>query len=356
MTLAPELLPILSGYGFSRHCTVVPLEGGLINQTLMVEEAGRRTVLQRLNPLFQPEVHLDIEPITAHLERKGLRTPRLIPTTTGALWTTDESDQVWRMLSWLDGRTLHAVERPETARAAGAFVAQFHVAVSDLEHSFHFTRPGAHDTRAHLGALSRALGECREHANYEAVAPVAERILDHANTLEPLPPVPTRIVHGDLKIANLMFNPDASCAVALLDLDTMAALTIPIELGDALRSWCNPGGEEAGAARLEPELLAAALGGYAEHGRELLTEAEIGSLVLGLQTIALELSARFCADALRERYFGWNATKFASRSEHNLTRAVSQLAVAESVLAQRASLEALVRENFLTPTPTAEPS
>lgn len=346
MPSADELLPILAAYGYSAGCALRPLAGGLINQTFVVEEAGRRTVLQRLHEIFAPEVHLDIEPITAHLERKGVRTPRLIPTTTGDLWTTDAQGHVWRMLTWVEGRTVHAIERVETARAAGCFVARFHEAVSDLEHTFHFTRPGAHDTRMHLAALRDALEKHAGHASYAQVAPVAERILAHAEGLEPLPLVPTRVVHGDLKVSNLLFNAQADEALALLDLDTMAHLTIPIELGDALRSWCNPAGEDAEQASFRGDVFEASVAGYAEGARALLTAEEVASLVPAAETIALELAARFCADALRERYFGWNPEKFPSRSAHNLVRAESQLAVAESVRAQRAELGDIVRRQF----------
>lgn len=346
MTPTAEQLPVLASYGYTVGCTLTPLEGGLINQTLLVEEGGRRTVLQRLNPIFHPNVHLDIEPITAHLERKGLTTPRLIPTTTGHLWITDERGQTFRMLSFVAGRTVTRIARPETARAAGKLAGRFHSAVSDLSHTFHFERPGAHDTAAHLQRLRDALETCTAHLDYASIAPLAERILAHADALESLPSLPKRLIHGDLKISNLLFDETETEALALLDLDTMAYLSIPVDLGDALRSWCNPAGEDAGSAQLRFDLFEAAIAGVAEAARTLLTEEEIGAITLGAQTIALELSSRFCADALREQYFSWNPEKFPTRSAHNRVRAESQLAVAESAGQQRAALERAVRASF----------
>ena len=346
MPSATELLPILAAYGYSAQALLTPFAGGLINQTMLVEEAGRRTVLQRLNPIFHENVHLDIEPISAHLERKGLRTPRLIPTTLGELWTKDEAGTVYRMLTFVEGRSIQLVERAETARAAGDLVGRFHHAVSDLEHTFHFARPGAHDTPAHLIGLRAALHECVDHPRFSDVEPIGERILAHAAKLEPLPVCPVRVVHGDLKISNLLFNEAADEAVALIDLDTMAHLTIPVELGDALRSWCNPSGEDAEVATFRADVFEAAMRGYAAHAHALLAPEERTSLVLGTEWIALELASRFCADALRESYFGWNRDKFSSRSEHNLARAKSQLAVAESVREQRAQLERVAAQCF----------
>lgn len=340
-------LTILRAYGFTPACTVQPLAGGLINQSFRVDEGARRTVLQRLHPIFAPSVHDDIEAITAHLAHKGMLTPRLVRTRAGALYTTDPDGNVWRMLTWLDGHTLHTVARPETAYAAGRLVARFHGAVSDLAHVFHFTRAGVHDTPAHLEALRRALEEHAAHASYDAVAKVADAIFAHAALLAPLPSGPLRLAHGDLKISNLLFDDVAGTeALALLDLDTMGYLTLPIELGDAFRSWCNPAGEDRAAVRFEAALFEAAVAGYGAARALTLEAAERAALVPATETIALELSARFCADALNESYFGWNPRAFETRSAHNLARAESQLALAESVRAQRAALEAQVRHHL----------
>jgi len=337
---------VLAAYGFSTGCTVRTVEGGLINQTFRVEEGSRRVALQRLHAIFAPSVNLDIDAITGHLAHKGLLTPRVVRTVNGALCTVDDRGAAWRALTWLDGSTLHRVARPSTARAAAQLVAKFHRAVSDLSHTFHFSRPGAHDTPAHLARLHTALVQHVGHTDHQVVAVVGKAILQQAESLETLPVVPPRLVHGDLKISNVLFDARGEQALALLDLDTMAQLTIPIELGDALRSWCNPAGEDAADATFRADVFEAALDGYAAGAPDFLTDAELGSLVLGAQTIALELAARFCADALNESYFGWNPHKFPSRSAHNLARARAQLAVSESVHTQRVALERAVRARF----------
>lgn len=345
MSTEPAISPILAAYGFSERAAMAPLEGGLINRTYRVEEAGRRAVLQRLHTIFAPSVNLDIAAITEHLAARGLATPRVLPTRDGALWVVDGEGFTWRMLSWLDGRTFNVVEQPALAHSAAELVARFHGALRDLSHRFHFTRPGAHDTPLHLSRLEQALLQHAQHPQFAVVAPIAEAILASARALQPLPAEPKRVVHGDLKISNVMFELESDRALALVDLDTMAELTIPIELGDALRSWCNPAGEDASRAVFRSDVFEAAIAGYAPLA-SWLTAPEREALVLGVQTISLELAARFCADALNEAYFGWNPSKFPSRSAHNLARAQSQLSLARSVEAQRATLEAIARSRF----------
>ncbi len=144
----------------------------------------------------------------------------------------------------------------------------------------------------------------------------------------------------------MLFTDDLSDAVALVDLDTMAKSTLAIELGDALRSWCNPAGEES-PGEVDETIFDAAIRGYAETAREFVTESEVASLVPGFETISLELAARFCADALNESYFGWDPARFATRSTHNQVRAASQLGLADAVRQRRSALEARTLRAFV---------
>jgi hypothetical protein len=115
-------------------------------------------------------------------------------------------------------------------------------------------------------------------------------------------------------------------------------------MGDALRSWCNPAGEDSTDTGFDVALFEAAVEGYASRAGEMaMTAAEWGRLVDGVVAICRELAARFFGDALRERYFGWDATRFASRGEHNLVRAMGQWALHRSVEAQRGALRERVR-------------
>lgn len=342
-TAIPET--VLDAWGLT-DASLEPISVGLINRTLVATQGDTRIVLQRLHPVFAATVNLDIAAVTAHLAGKGLLTPRLVPTRTGALWQQAE-DGVWRALTWIAGRVVATPTGPAMARAAGALVARFHRAVADLPHAFHFTRPGAHDTPRHLAHLAEVVHTHARHDLFEQVRPVAERILAHGAALPPIPALPTRIIHGDLKLTNVVFDEALTQALALVDLDTLAHGSIAVELGDALRSWCNPGGESDPTARVDVAVLAAAVQGYAAEATDLLTAAEVGSIAAGTETITLELAARFCADALEESYFGWDASRFARRGEHDLVRARSQLSLAESMRERHEELDALVADAFV---------
>ncbi len=334
---------VVAAYGLE-GATFEPIEIGLINQTYRVIVGGEpRMIIQRQHHTFRGEVNLDIEAITAHLGERGIGTPRLIRTNDGRAWIDHEAF-AWRALTYIEGVTISRVERPELAHTAAGLVGQFHRAIDGFVHVFHFTRPGAHDTPAHLARVRAALDTHRAHPAIDEVRPIAEAILTHA--LPAIPTLPTRIIHGDLKISNVMFDRDLARAIALLDLDTFQHGTIAIELGDALRSWCNPKGESGEDVEVDVAIFRAAVRGYAQTAGDLLSIDERESIASGLETIALELSSRFALDALEDRYFAWDPARYPSRTAHDIVRARSQLALARSARALRDELQAIVRSAF----------
>ena len=306
-----------------------PVSSGHINRTYRVDPTGRDPlVLQRLSPIFGVEVNEDIEAISAELERAGLLTPRLVPTADGALWL-ETDDGPWRALTCIEGQTLLQVDSPARCAEAGALLGRFHAALWSCPHRFRHRRLGVHDTARHLATLREALDRRTAHRLYADVTPVGQTILAEAEQVGISGDLPLRVVHGDPKISNVIFGPDGA-ALALVDLDTLARMPLPVELGDALRSWCAPAGEEQ-EGPFDLALYRAALDGYAGGAGDRPTEAERAAIPDGVALIAVELAARFCADALLESYFGWDRSRFGSAAEHNLARARSQLFLARDV-------------------------
>ena len=321
-------------------------ESGLINKSWRVDTpAGESFVLQWINPMFPATINHDIDVVTRHLRDKGMRTPLIVPTRDGepALVV---SDDVWRVLTFVPGVSREKLENARQALEASALLGQFHRTVSDLEHKFSNTRLGVHDTNAHMANLKRVCKSHSDHPQFARVEPIAERILDLAGQLPGLPLTNERIVHGDPKISNFIFDSDTDDAVCLVDLDTMASMPVVLELGDAFRSWCNPRGEDTRKTTFSVPLFRAALNGYARGARDLLSEDEWRALPSATLTIALELAARFAADALQENYFGWDSTRYETASEHNQVRAAGQLRVADSVRVEWQALTEAVNDTM----------
>lgn len=335
---------VLAAYGLQKaRLAYIP---SLINSTFVAQIPGstERVVLQRLHPVFGPRVNEDIEALTLHLHAKGMDTPRLLKTGDGNLWVTanDESNgEIWRAQTFVEGLTKHKDCSPAALQSAAQLLARFHSETMDFNHQFVHSRP-LHDTPARLEQLAAALNSPSASHDTQAqnlgasILRQAERIRVEFSSL------PRRVIHGDPKISNLLFWPDEpERARCLIDLDTVGRGPLAVELGDALRSWTNPAGEDVAQASVQVDLFAAAVEGYRMARHSSIGADELASFVDGLETISLELACRYATDVIVDEYFGWDKERFASRREHNILRAQGQLALSRDVAGKRQTLEAL---------------
>ena len=314
---------------------------GLINRTYLVEDGDKKFVLQWVNPIFPTTIHDNIEAVTRHLEAKGMWTPHLVRTRQGKLCLELGARGVWRLLTHVGGFSFDVISSARQAQAAGALVGRFHAALDSLAHTFICQRLGVHDTPKHLERLHLAVSSKPDHRLAGAVRGLAEPLLARAAQMPPLPALPDRICHGDLKFNNILFaGPEGAAAeqpVCLIDLDTIAPMSLAFEVGDAWRSWCNRNGENNAVAAVDLDVFAASLEGYREGFERPLTTEERTALLLGVEWISLELAARFAADAVFENYFGWDPSKFPGRGEHNLLRAQGQWSLHQALFDGRAA-------------------
>ena len=335
----------LEHYGLA-DAAVQPYGTGLINATYLVDTPnGNQFILQGLNPVFEPEVNLDIDTVTRHLAKAGMVTQRLMTTENDKLWANVD-DRNWRLSTFVPGNCMDSLHTEEQAFAAGELLGRFHRGVRDLKIDLHTHRLGVHDTRKHVAVLRRALEECTEHQYYEQIHELAQSVLEEVEKLPVLPDLPDRLVHGDPKISNLVFSEQDGSGVCMIDLDTITHMPLPLEMGDAFRSWCNPRGEDQTHSEFKLDLFRGAIFGYAEVTKEFVTEPEWRAFVSGARIIMVELATRFTSDALYESYFGWNPDIFRDRSTHNLVRAIGQLELERSLATQVDAAERIVERAF----------
>ena len=323
---------------------VRPVESGLINRTYRVTATdGRDYILQSVNPMFPAEVNLDIDVVTRHLEAAGLLTPRLQQNREGGVYYR-EKDTVWRLFDYIDGNVHARLQHAALAGAAGVMLGRVHAALARLDYALRAPKQDVHDTPRHAQHLAQTLERRRGHGNYPRLKRLGEAILEQLQQTPALPDSAGRLVHGDPKISNFIFTGDDREARCMVDFDTLNRMPVYLELGDALRSWCNPAGEDTAEGYFSLGHCRAALAGYARGVGALLTGEEWGAIPAATLTIYLELAARFCADALNEDYFSWDPQRFDSHSEHSETRARGQFNAASSLLQQYDQLTDIVRK------------
>ena len=111
------------------------------------------------------------------------------------------------------------------------------------------TLEGFHITPRYLEAYHRELvrtEQPRSPLAEECVAFIRDReafadVLEQAKARGELP---LRPIHGDPKINNMLLDRGSGEAIALIDLDTVKPGLVHYDIGDCLRSCCNPLGEE----------------------------------------------------------------------------------------------------------------
>jgi Ser/Thr protein kinase RdoA (MazF antagonist) len=323
-----ELLRALESWGGVAVQSVEPLPGGLINRSWAVRALAGEYVAQRLNPIFSEGVNRNLQRVSDHLEGRGPRVPRLLENDSGGLFVDLPGAGRWRLMERLPGVSFERCQKVGQARSAAALVARFHSELGDWRGGLEEIGFPYHDLGLHLLELRRTLEERSDHRLHGEVSALASRIFEVAGEWRDLSALPRRVVHGDLKFSNLLFEgregPPSEVASALIDLDTVCYLPLYYDLGDAWRSWCNTGGEDLADPTLDLEIFYASAEAYLSGLRLEVSAAELDSLVDALERVSLELCSRYAKDALEETYFAWDSEHYASAAEHNWLRARGQ--------------------------------
>lgn len=336
---------VLDRFGLGAVTAVEPVDSGLMHGTWFVTAAAGAFVLQRLHPkLATAEIAADYAAVTAHLAARGLRAPRLVPDATGAPVTAGADGTWWRLTTRVPGHTRARVTSPGEAEQGARALGRFHRAMADLPHTFASQHP-LHDTAAHLAGLRAAAARPDLQGFQAEIADAIAFLLQVLPGLLLAEDLPRRVVHGDPKISNVMF--EGEVAVGLIDLDTCNRHSVLVDLGDAVRSWCRDGAEDE-TESFHLDRFEAVLRGYAAEGLAL-TAAEVAGLAGAGRLITLELAARFARDALEDEYFGYDARRYPDRRSHNRARTRAMLHLAADMQRQAEAMAAAVARHFPTP-------
>jgi Ser/Thr protein kinase RdoA (MazF antagonist) len=372
-----------------RIAAVQPLGNGQINDTFLVRlhpaaapasgpwpmegdrGFGRAFVLQRLNrEVFQDpaEVIANHRIVEEHVNRR-LRAG--VPVLSGRRWELPEllpprqepgpavvvDGEHWRALRFIeDSHSVEVISSPEQARQVGLGLGVFHLLISDLPvDRLADTLEGFHITPAYLERYDAIAAGIRAPQDLAEPIPAdwlqqrrwCEAFIEERRALAPVLEqgraaglLPLRPIHGDPKVNNLLLDPGTGAAIALIDLDTVKPGLVHYDIGDCLRSGCNPLGEDTtdlAAVQFDAELFEAILSGYLSVARHFLTPPDWEALLVAPRLLAFELGLRFYTDHLEgDPYFR------ARDRRHNLDRALVQFHLAASIEAQHERLAAIV--------------
>jgi Ser/Thr protein kinase RdoA (MazF antagonist) len=342
---------------------IQPLGNGNINDTFLVTvdaPLDHQFVLQRINTQVfqQPQLVMqNMRILTEHVHAKTQahpldrrwETPRVLLTTTQQdHWNTIDGD-FWRAISFIDGsEVLESIQDVAHAEEVGYALGMFHHLISDLPPTqladtlagFHIT-PHYLEQYTAIAAQTSVVAEQPEVAychNFIQERSTWAAVLESAKASGKLP---LRLMHGDPKVNNVMIDSATQQAISLVDLDTVKPGLVHYDIGDCLRSGCNPLGEETQVweqVYFEPALCEGILQGYLTMGRQFMTENDYAYLFDAMRLIAFELGLRFFTD-----YLAGDAYFKVKYPEHNLSRALVQFKLTASIEAQEKSIQTLIR-------------
>ena len=254
----------------------------------------------------------------------------------------------WRMTNYVPSVTFNSVTDLNIIRNAGKAFGEFQMDLHDFDSSQLIeTIPGFHNTRQRYEKFIQAVqenkagraDEVREEIDFlMSVQDLACRLTD----LQMAGELPLRVTHNDTKINNVLFHPETSDAMIVVDLDTVMPGLMGHDFGDAIRFAANYVEEdcrETEKVGVNLDIFRAFTEGFLSKTAKTMTEKEVETLALSSFVLAAELATRFLADYLDgDLYFN---IKY---PDHNLVRTRCQIALAKDMLKKMDEMEKVVRD------------
>ncbi len=359
-----NLVAIANQFALLEKVTGVKAFGsGNINDTFLVtldSSKEQHFVLQRINTQVfrQPQLIMqNMRTLTEHVQKRLQDTPlnrrwevpRVLLTKNAQDHWKDADGSFWRAISFIQGsQSFDSMRDRSHAKEIGYALGMFHNLISDLPaEKLADTLEGFHITPFYLQHYEEVLPKTSVRQSSEVnycLQFVSDRqtfahILENAKAEGKLP---LRLMHGDPKINNVMFDIVTQQAVSVIDLDTVKPGLVHYDIGDCLRSGCNPAGEETEnweSIYFDTDLCQEILQGYLAVAKAFLTENDYAYIYDAIRLITFELGLRFFAD-----YLAGNVYFKVKHPEHNLARAIVQFKLTESIESQETQIRKIIQD------------
>ena len=333
------------------------IQMGNVNRTYKVnfmlpEGKPKSFLVQNVNTYaFRNPVGLmnNIDQVTEHIRAKkpGQLALHFHHTADRKTYVEDGSN-FWRMTNYVPSVTFNAVSDLDIIRNAGKAFGEFQMDLADFEiNQLIETIPDFHNTRQRYENFIQSVQENKagRAAEVQEEIDFLLSVQDLACTLTDLQmagQLPLRVTHNDTKINNVLFHPETSDAMIVVDLDTVMPGLMGHDFGDAIRFAANfveedcPDAEKAG---VNLEIFRAFAEGFLSKTAKTMTDKEVETLALSCFVLTAELATRFLADYLDgDLYFNIKSP------DHNLVRTRCQIALAKDMLKKMDEMEKIVRD------------
>lgn len=346
------LNPILQQYGFTAGtCSVTAFGTGLINNTWLVEEDGKRYILQRINQnVFKTPQAIDdnIQQLSAYLQHhhKSYLFTTPVKNVYGKTLVVND-DGAFRLFAFIEGsHTYDVLQKPQQAYEAAKQFGRFTKLLSGFDaQKLAITLPNFHNLTLRYNQFLQAAeqGDKERIAHAKALIQtlkqygVLVKIFDEIQTN---PAFTQRVTHHDTKISNVLFDGDDK-GICVIDLDTVMPGYFISDVGDMLRTYLPAVDEnetDISLVNVRDEYFEAVMRGYLGEMKEELGDVEKSAFVYAGEFMIYMQALRFLTDYLQnDVYYG------AKYPLHNYNRAVNQTKLLEALVAKEEAYKQKVR-------------
>lgn len=327
-----ELIHVISNFfpkANSKNIEITPVNSGLINSTYKVELKKSVFILQKVNQFVFKNPNLiqeNYKEVLKQLAVSSYSKQQLeFLENNSNLELVHYNNSSWRMSKFINGKTYDVCKSLEMAYSAAKSLAEFHVALIGLDYK-RINEPIKDfcnfNNRIQQYRKSTVHGDCFRLKNSQDLIGEIESNLKYIhNYIELEKDIKKRIIHGDPKVSNFLFDAQTHKVISIIDIDTIMPGSILFDFGDMVRSFANRSHEDSQIKEriFNPDIYNALKEGYLSEANEFLSPIEKESLDLSALTVALIQCIRFLTD-----YYNLDVYYHVNEPEHNLKRAINQ--------------------------------
>ncbi len=312
---------------------IEPFGNGLINRTWLIEEHDKKFILQRINEnVFQKPEAIDhnIKAINWFLKTHSpgykFTAPVVSKNKESLIKTRNGSFRMFEFI--LQSHTYQVLQNPCLAYEASKQFGRFTNVLSGFDiNQLKITIPDFHNLLLRYEQYNLALyksGSARIAESGETIKSLHEHyhIVETYKTLIQNSSFKNRVTHHDTKISNVLFD-ENNKGICVIDLDTVMPGHFISDVGDMMRTYLSPSGEEEtdfNKIAVRDEYFDAIVQGYLSEMQNELSDTEKYYFVYAGQFMIYMQTLRFITDYLNnDIYYG------AGYELHNLNRANNQL-------------------------------
>ena len=305
---------------------------GLINATFFLDSNKGKYILQKLNQniLKQPKEGLaNIVKVKNWLSQHNFSYQ--FPAPIFDKYIEDGVD-LWRLLKYVPNSVSYDnITNAEQAFQAAKCLGAFYKSTDKFPtEELNDTIPNFHNGKIRIEEFKQVLKNANAN-RIDYARNLINNVLDKQEVLHDFDSIvsqlPVRVVHYDTKINNFLFDKGSNKVIALIDLDTIMPGSVLSDIGDMIRTYSNPMGEESNlykSVKADGKIIDSLINGFCSEMQ--ITANESSHLQKAGKAITFMQCVRFLTDYLNNDVY--YKTSYA---EQNLVRAKNQWCLFDSL-------------------------